>query len=77
MSKPKLRLVVDNTLVVWDQPFDVKVVVTRDEMEELRKGYPEWVQRDDPRLMHNAKDNECPFCEMGIPVTGGVKCQGQ
>ena len=66
MNKPSLRLVVDNTLVVKDQPFDTKVTVTVDEMKELRLGFVEWFHKDDPRLA--AHDKECILCDMGVPL---------
>lgn len=69
MKKPLLRLVVDNSLVVKDQPFNTKVIVTNDEMKDLRSGFAEWFHKDDPRLAEvTAKDRECILCEMGVPL---------
>ena len=39
-----LELVIDNTLVVPEQPFNEKVVVTRDDMKELRAGFDAWLE---------------------------------
>lgn len=41
----KLELIVDNTPVVPVQPFDNPIVVTRDDMKELRSGFDEWMEK--------------------------------
>ena len=40
-----LKLVVDNTNIIKDQPFRKPVVVTRDEMKKLRDGFDKWMER--------------------------------
>ena len=42
MDASHLKLVVDNCLVVEKQPFKQPVIVTRDQMSELREGFEEW-----------------------------------
>ena len=44
-----MKLVVDNTLVVPIQPFDVRVIVTRDDMNELRRGFNDWLNTLEPK----------------------------
>lgn len=41
----KLELIVDNAPVVPVQPFDNPIVVTRDDMKELRSGFDEWMEK--------------------------------
>lgn len=42
---PYLRLVVDNTNVVPKQPFEQPIITTRDDMEELRSMFDEWLNK--------------------------------
>lgn len=42
---PYLRLVVDNTNVVPNQPFEQPIITTRDDMEELRSMFDEWLNK--------------------------------
>lgn len=39
-----LRLVVDNTNVVPEQPFDDPVITTRDDMSDLRSMFDYWLK---------------------------------
>ncbi len=40
-----VKLVVDNTNVIKKQPFRQRIVVTRDEMKELRNGFDKWMEK--------------------------------
>lgn len=40
-----VKLVVDNTNVIKKQPFRQRIVVTHDEMKELRNGFDKWMEK--------------------------------
>lgn len=44
MCKQRLKLVVDNTPVVEKQPFKQPVNVTRDDVNDLRADFDEWMR---------------------------------
>ena len=45
LKKFMVKLVVDNTNVIKKQPFRQRIVVTRDEMKELRNGFDKWMEK--------------------------------